>query len=85
MAGSDSNDIITNQNRVAEALQGDTTKLLRTEKDDKRLSIHIDDLEKHLLIMNDLDTAFIKILSIKSQCDEIANHISNIEIHYMTH
>ena len=30
--------------------------------------------------MNDLDTAFIKILSIKSQCDEVASHISNIEM-----
>ena len=30
--------------------------------------------------MNDLDAAFIKILSIKSQCDEVANHNSNIEI-----
>ena len=30
--------------------------------------------------MNDLDTAFIKILSIKSQCDEVASHISNIDM-----
>ena len=30
--------------------------------------------------MNDLDTAFIKIPSIKSQCDEVASHISNIEV-----
>ena len=30
--------------------------------------------------LNDLDTAFIKLMSIKTQCDEIANHISSIEI-----
>merc|ERR1712074_353717 len=79
MAGSDGNDIITNQNHVVEALQGEHNKLSRAEKDVERLTKHIADLEKHLLIMNDLDTAFIKILSIKSQCDEISNHISNIE------
>ena len=61
-------------------MQGEHNKLERTEADVNRLSKHIDDLEKHLLIMNDLDTAFIKILSIKSQCDEVASHISNIEM-----
>ena len=30
--------------------------------------------------MNDLDTAFIEILSIKSHYDEVARHISNIEM-----
>ena len=30
--------------------------------------------------MNVLNTAFIKILTIKSQCDEVASYISNIEI-----
>ena len=80
MAGSDNNDIITNQNHVVEAIQGEHNKLARTEKDVERLTKHLDELENHLLIMNDLDTAFIKILSIKNQCDEIANHISNIEV-----
>ena len=69
IAGSDGNDIITNQNHVVEALQGEHNKLSRTEKDVERLTKHIANLEKHLLIMNDLDTAFIKILSVKSQCD----------------
>lgn len=80
MAGSDNNDIITNQNHVKEAIQGEHNQLARTEKDVERLTKQIDDLENHRLVMNDLDTAFIKILSIKSQCDEIANCISNIEI-----
>ena len=80
MAGSDSNDIITNQNHVVKAIQGEYNKLERTEKDVERLTKHIDDLENHLLIMNDLDTAFIKLLSIKNQCDKITNHISTIEI-----
>ena len=80
MAGSDNNDVINNQNHVVEALQGEQNKLERTEADVNRLSKHIDDLEKPLLIMNDLDTEFIKILSIKSQCDEVASHISNIEV-----
>ena len=66
MAGSDNNDVINNQNHVVEALQGEHNKLERTEADVNRLSKHIDDLEKYLLIMNDLDTAFMKILSIKN-------------------
>ena len=80
MAGSDNNDVINNQHHVVEDLQGEHNKLARTETDVKRSTKHIDDLETQLLIMNDLDTAFIKILSIKSQCDKIASHISNIEI-----
>ena len=32
MAGSDGNDIITNQNHVVEAIQGEHNKLARTEK-----------------------------------------------------
>ena len=59
MAGSDNNDIINNQNHVVEAIQGEHNKLARTEKDVERLTKHIDELENHLLIMNDLDTAFI--------------------------
>ena len=51
---------------VVEAIQGEHNKLLRTEKDVEILTKHIYDLEKHLLIMNDLDTDFIKILSIKT-------------------
>ena len=80
MAGSDNNDVINNQNQVVEALQGEHNKLERREADVNRLSKYIDDLEKQLLIINDIDTAFIKILSIKSQCDEVASHISIIEI-----
>ena len=80
MAGSYNNDVINNQNQVVEALQGEHIKLERTEADVNRLSKHIDDLEKHLLIMNDLDTTFIEILSIKRQCDEEASDISNIKI-----
>ena len=80
MTGSDSNYITTNSNHVDEPLLGEHNKLSRTEKDVKRLTKHIDDLKKHLLIIHDLDTAFIKILPIKRQCDDIANHISNIEI-----
>ena len=57
-----------------------TQKLARREIDVNTLTKYIDDLESHLPIMNDLDTAFTKILSIKSQCDEIASHISNIDI-----
>ena len=64
MTGPNNNDVINNQNHVVEALQGEHNKLERTEADVNRLSKHIDDLEKHLLIMNDLDTAFINILSI---------------------
>ncbi len=66
MAGSDSNDIITNQNHVVEAIQGEHNKLARLEKDVERLTKHIDELEKHLLVMNDLEAAFIKMLSIKN-------------------
>ena len=80
MAGSDNNDVINNQNLEVEALQGKHNKLERTEADVNRLSKHIDDLETHLPIMNDLGTAFIEILSIKIHCDEVASHISNIEI-----
>ena len=80
MARSDNNDAINNQNHEVETLQGENNKLERTEADVNGLSKHIDNLEKHLLIMNDLDTAFIEIQSIKSQCEEVACHISNIEI-----
>ena len=37
-------------------------------------------MEKNLIILNDLETTYIKVLSIKSQVDNIENHISNIEI-----
>ena len=80
MAGSDNSDLINNQNHAVEALKGEHSKLVRTEADVNRLTKHIDDLETHLLIVNDLDTAITKIRLIKSQCDEIASHISNIEI-----
>ena len=80
MAGSDNNYVINNQNHVVEALQGEHNKLERTEADVNRLSKHIDNLEKNLLIMNDLDTPLIKILLIKSQCDEVTSHISSIEV-----
>ena len=72
MSGSDNNDALNNQNHVVEALPGEHNKIERTEADVNRLSKHIDDVEQHLLIMNDLDGAFIKMLSIKSQCDEVA-------------
>ena len=65
MAGSDNNDVINNQNYVVEALQVEHNKLERIEADVNRLSKHIDDLEKHLLIMNDLDTAFIRYYQLK--------------------
>ena len=80
MTGSHKNDVINNQNHVVAALQGEYNKLERKEADVNRLSKHKDDLEKHLLIMNALDTAFKKILSIKSQCDDVASNISNTEV-----
>ena len=62
MAGSEYNDVINNHNHVVEALQGEHNKLARTEADVNRRNKYIDDLETHLLIMNDFHTAFIKIL-----------------------
>ena len=60
MAGSDNNDVINYQNPLVEALQGEHNKLERTKAYVNWLSKYMDDLETHLLIMNDLDNAILK-------------------------
>ena len=80
IAGANDNDLISNQNHIVEAIQDDHNRLARAESDVKRLTKHIQELEKNLIILNDLETTYIKVLSIKSQVDNIENHISNIEI-----
>ena len=80
IAGANDDDLISNQNHIVEAIQDDHNRLARAESDVKRLTKHIQELEKNLIILNDLETTYIKVLSIKSQVDNIENHISNIEI-----
>ena len=75
IAGANDNDLISNQNHIVEALQDDHNRLAKAESDVKRLTKHIQELEKNLVILNDLETSYIKVLFIQSQVDNIESHI----------
>lgn len=52
---------------MVEALQHEQKELARAESDVERLINHIKESEKNLVILNDLETSFIKGLSIETQ------------------
>ena len=80
MANWGDDDLVTNQNHIITAIQDQDNRLNRNEDNIKRLANHVEQLEKHLYIMNQVQEALITALSIKNQAVEIVNHIQDIEI-----
>lgn len=80
IAGSNENDLISNQNHIISAIQDENNRICRYEDNIKHPTNHIKELEKELLIMNDIESTFIKILGIKTQPIAITNHLQEIEV-----